>query len=951
MLNKFRKPNTQHAKPDVRLAAIEQLESTNDPQAHNTLMQLAKSDPDQAVRTAAIAKLHDLQLVAQLAEHEQDNAVRNTALKRFHELISGQIDNGPSLESRLALIKTTQNIDTLRYIIDHADDESRSVALQNITDESTLADIAINSIAAKARLAAAERVTATDKLQQIAKHSKQKDKGLYQNTQQRLDALEAVSSSKQAEQQHITALCEKIAALADSEVNQQYTSKLKALTVQWESLEDKPSAELIERFKKHQSSCAEKLELHLLGKEKIVCIESLESLHQTLTQQSLEQQSDIDQTGELLTEHQNNWQEITTHTPATTQEQERFTQVETSLQHYLQAIYRVKENEQVLLELFQQASQLAIPDDAEQIDKIKDKLKQHLKTIDWPLKFKRPKLLSDSDQAFDILGQKTEILNEWHKQQRDGLKSLIDELNAALDEGASRNAETLYNKIQDTLQVVSRKDAAKARSRLNKLRPKLQELGNWRRFAENHHQLDLCERMEVLAEKAIHPNEKAKLIKELQQEWKKQSASSSSNSQKLWKRFKAASDKAYAPCQEYFGSQSEQRKNNLAQRQKLCEQLNNFVQAHDWETPDWKAIDKLIRSSRQAWREYTPVDRKPGKAVQEQFDELLNTLNTRLKTELDRNLENKREMVKQAEALIEHASISEATEQAKVLQQQWRDIGLTPHRQNQACWKQFRAACDAIFARLKEERNQQSAAQVEEKQKAEEICAQIETLNKSAGSEISTQRKALGELQNSFKALNLSGKSFQSVRNRFNEACKQFDLQLKKHAAKQKRAIDDALLEKAATCHQLESLAADMPADLDSAITTIKAQWQQDTKIPATIEKQLNARFEHAEQALQNNNAAVITDAWQTNQIAYKELCIRFELLAEIESPAEAQAERMQYQLTMLKEAMTSRTDDTQDKRKQTVALINEWCLIGPADPAEMPGYLQRIKQALAALN
>ncbi len=63
--------------------------------------------------------------------------------------------------------------------------------------------------------------------------------------------------------------------------------------------------------------------------------------------------------------------------------------------------------------------------------------------------------------------------------------------------------------------------------------------------------------------------------------------------------------------------------------------------------------------------------------------------------------------------------LKQAIDRAKAIQREWKEIGLTPQRLDRPLWKDFRKTCDAIFARLGEERNQRNAearARVEQRQ-------------------------------------------------------------------------------------------------------------------------------------------------------------------------------------------------------------------------------------------
>ena len=82
-----------------------------------------------------------------------------------------------------------------------------------------------------------------------------------------------------------------------------------------------------------------------------------------------------------------------------------------------------------------------------------------------------------------------------------------------------------------------------------------------------------------------------------------------------------------------------------------------------------------------------------------------------MKQDWDANINAKEALVKQAEALVEQDNLDGIANGAKTLQAQWREIGTTPRGADQKLWRRFRAACDAIFARLDNERDRQRSEQ------------------------------------------------------------------------------------------------------------------------------------------------------------------------------------------------------------------------------------------------
>ena len=67
---------------------------------------------------------------------------------------------------------------------------------------------------------------------------------------------------------------------------------------------------------------------------------------------------------------------------------------------------------------------------------------------------------------------------------------------------------------------------------------------------------------------------------------------------------------------------------------------------------------------------------------------------------LEENLAKKLQLVKRAQQLRWAPEAREAANEAKELQAEWKAIGPVPRERSDALWKEFREACDKIFANV-----------------------------------------------------------------------------------------------------------------------------------------------------------------------------------------------------------------------------------------------------------
>jgi len=159
--------------------------------------------------------------------------------------------------------------------------------------------------------------------------------------------------------------------------------------------------------------------------------------------------------------------------------------------------------------------------------------------------------------------------------------------------------------------------------------------------------------------------------------------------------------------------------------------LSHYLETTNFEATDIKAAEQILRTARDEWRRFHPVDRKAAKALESRFEGLQSTLHQQIKDQWDRNLELKRAIVADAQALIDSSDpVSQRIETAKDLQRRWRDAGPVPRRPDQQLWQEFRGACDAVFA-LRDAQKQAAdaavaAARASARQLLDEFTTQLE---------------------------------------------------------------------------------------------------------------------------------------------------------------------------------------------------------------------------------
>lgn len=784
-----------------------------------------------------------------------------------------------------------------------ARDERREHQQQQLNaspSQTALAELAMDGVTAEIRLAAAGRLTDPEQLQQVQKHAKGRDKGVYQATRQALQVLRQAEEAEAERRARIDALIAQAEDQARSEDTNLYQARLDALQTRWQDVAPNASADQAQRFLAAVHQCRQRsqaladadAEARRHADQQQQRRETLELLATTL--------DDLKRSGDALPSvsaldglqrtQENRWLEATRDTDVARQEQKAYETHMQALRHVIAAVRRLGQFTPVMRELLAEAD-LEAPSEAHQAA-----ARDQLAELDWPAELPQPELLSDLRQLArvrTVSAPKTTGADPAEQQEAlEQLLPLMAALEAALEAKQFRESRQLLKAAQGQFKRLDTRHARPHQARMQLLAGQFRELSDWQGFATQPKQIALCEQMEYLADQPMEPEAKAERIKELQAEWRTLGGSSDRT---LWTRFKAASDKAFEPCKAYFDAKSDLKQANLQTRQAICDQLARFIEGADWSQMDWKVAERIHQTARQEWKEAWPVEFRDNRAIQKRFDDLLRQIEAPLDKERERNEALKQAIVERAQALIDHTPLQEAMNEAKALQTEWKAVGITRHREDRKLWQAFRKACDQIFDRRNAERQARQDASAEADNGARALLAELDANPpEQAGTEAIEQALSACQKQP-------SGALSAAVRDALQNRRQQ--LQAALSSARQAQRVDG----------WLALLAQHRAGTLDTG--ALPANW---------------------------TTATADTDASDP-----RELIIRAEILAGVESPEADSHRRMEIQVQRLNDGLTG-VDRPADPLDELESVLARW-LQQPADAAE--GSLgQRLVNALSTL-
>lgn len=701
MLGRFFKPRWQHQDAGIRSEAVSRLDP-NDPEHREILSTLARGDKDGGVRAMAAGRLTDLKQLGGIVEQDADPAVREAATQQVERLLAGLEANGPGLENRLRLIQLTDNHRALAFIATESPDrECRLAAVERLGDQEKLLALALDGPEEAVRARAAERIENPELLKRLVRDGR--DKRVLRAARERLKAWQAFRQEQDEQQQELDNLERQLRQHAGHVVDKLYVPKLQQLEQQWARLRDGADSQQKDRLEALLAQCRDIADhwqqQQEAGKrreesaaEQKACVRMLESLLDDIVEDTWE--AGIGSLRAALGTQERRWQTACEALSPPTELAGRFDRAHASLQAMLDTFNRLNEQRETLDALLQRA-------DEGMDESLRDEIRTALP--DWPGPAPAPTLIR---KLSEVAGQPMAepVAQPRAKAERnEDAHRVLGALARELRKRNLRHANRLWRKAETLLE--EHPDGGASR-RMKKMRADLEELRDWHAFAAEPKKSELCERMETLAEQEMDPEEKATAIQALHDEWRDLMSSDQDRDQALWDRFKAASDRAYEPCREHFRELDRERADNLARREALCRQLEEFVANENWDNADWHAVWEIRQRAPEEWKQYQPVRFTDAREVQKRFSGLLSRLDERLREATDAHRPIRDRLLDRLEELANGDDPEAAAREAREIQQEWKQTPWVHPNVHRGMHRRLRRLCDRIFGARDDQRNE-----------------------------------------------------------------------------------------------------------------------------------------------------------------------------------------------------------------------------------------------------
>lgn len=263
-------------------------------------------------------------------------------------------------------------------------------------------------------------------------------------------------------------------------------------------------------------------------------------------------------------------------------------------------------------------------------------------------------------------------------------------------------------------------------------------------FKKNLEQkISLCEQAEALAENT-DILDAFKTLQSLHEEWRGIGPVAKEMREDIWNRFKEASTVINKRHQQYFETIKAAEQANEQSKIALCEEIEAIDLSSLQSFSAWEEKTKSVLDMQERWKAVGFASRKVNTQLFERFRKSCDLFFSRkadyyksVKDTMSVNLEKKRALCEQAEALKESTDWRAVSDKLTQLQKEWRTIGAVPRKYSDAVWKRFTEACDYFFERKKQEfaskRSEEQDNLVAKQAVIEKLNAIDEALDKNEG--------------------------------------------------------------------------------------------------------------------------------------------------------------------------------------------------------------------------
>jgi len=204
--------------------------------------------------------------------------------------------------------------------------------------------------------------------------------------------------------------------------------------------------------------------------------------------------------------------------------------------------------------------------------------------------------------------------------------------------------------------------------------------------------------------------------------------------EEIWKQFSDLTKQMHDKREAYYESFKAKETDNLEKKKGLIAQLEVLAQEKVDNHQAWLNQITKVEALR---NEFFATGKVPSevneatwtafKTAVRNFNLLKNSFYKEIKKDQNDNLSKKQALVNKANELKVSDDFAATTPVMKQIQEEWKLVGHVPRKFSDALWKEFKAACNHYFERLKESKSEENAEEVAAFEKKKEYLEGLRT--------------------------------------------------------------------------------------------------------------------------------------------------------------------------------------------------------------------------------
>ncbi|MBE0423513.1 MAG: DUF349 domain-containing protein [Lutibacter sp.] len=346
---------------------------------------------------------------------------------------------------------------------------------------------------------------------------------------------------------------------------------------------------------------------------------------------------------------------------------------------------------------------------------------------------------------YDFKIKRNEFYASQEKQLNDNLEAklgLIDELKHLIDNAEGATMYKMFKDIQNRwvkiglIPRVKYNDTWRTYQHHVERFYDLLHLSNDLRDLDFKHNLEeklkLVVRAEELAESA-DVNAAFKELQVLHKLWKEDIGPIATEQRdEVWDRFSEATRKVHDKRHDFFKDMKSKYEGNVEKKLAVIAEIEALDTSKNLTRAEWQKSIKDLEILRNKFSEIKQVPREKSDLIWNKYKEATRKFNVDknnyfklVKHEHLDNLNKKKALIEQAEAIKDSEDWDTATEVMKKIQMDWKKIGHVPQKYSDKLWKEFKDACNHYFDRFHQQQDKGLKLEMDVFSKKKDLLAEI----------------------------------------------------------------------------------------------------------------------------------------------------------------------------------------------------------------------------------